>query len=98
MINDVDSIPTQPTSKRIREYCETHACRMRIVAAAANACRLKWGDGSLKSIFLRYLPRYERESDLFLSGLLHLCPFVDLAFEGRIDSEVAGLSRHFRWM
>ena len=25
MINDVDSIPTQPTSKRIREYCETHA-------------------------------------------------------------------------
>ena len=75
-----------------------NSCRMRIVAAAANACRLKWGDGNLKSIFLRYLPRYELESDLFLSGLLHLCPFVDLAFEGRIDSEVAGRARQFRWM
>ena len=75
-----------------------NSCRMRIVAAAANACRLTWGEGSLKSIFLRYLPRYERESDLFLSGLLHLCPFVDLAYEGRIDSEVAGRARHFRWM
>lgn len=75
-----------------------NSCRMRIVAAAANACRLKWGDSNLKSIFLRYLPRYERESDLFLSGLLHLCPFVDLAFEGRIDSEVADRARHFRWM
>jgi len=75
-----------------------NSCRMRIVAAAANACRLKWGDGNLKSRLLRYLPRYERESDLFLSGLLHLCPFVDLAFEGRIDSEVAGRARHFRWM
>jgi hypothetical protein len=70
-----------------------NSCRMRIVAAAANACRLKWGDDSLKSIFLRYLPRCELESDLFLSGLLHLCPFVDLAFEGRIDSEVAGRAR-----
>ena len=75
-----------------------NSCRMRIVAAAANACRLERGDGSFKSIFLRYLPRYERESDLFLSGLLHLCPFVDLAFEGRIDSEVAGRARRFRWM
>ena len=75
-----------------------NSCRMRIVAAAANACRLKCGDGSLKSIFLRYLPRYELESDLFLSGLLHLCPFVDLAYEGRIDSEVAFRARHFRWM
>ncbi len=74
-----------------------NSCRMRIVAAAANACRFLLGDGSLKSIFLRYLPRYERESDLFLSGLLHLCPFVDLAFEGRIDSEVAGRARLFRW-
>lgn len=74
-----------------------NSCRMRIVAAAANACRLKWGDDNLKSVFLRYLPRYELESDLFLSGLLHLCPFIDLAFEGRIDSEVAGLARLFRW-
>jgi hypothetical protein len=74
-----------------------NSCRMRIVAAAANACRLKWCDGS-KSIFLRYLPRCELESDLFLSGLLHLCPFVDLAYEGRIDSDVAFRARHFRWM
>ena len=74
-----------------------NSCRMRIVAAAANACRLKWGDDYLKSVFLRYLPRYELESDLFLSGLLHLCPFIDLVFEGLIDSEVAGLARHFRW-
>jgi len=74
-----------------------NSCRMRIVAAAANACRLKWSDGNLKSVFLRDLPRYELESDLFLSGLLHLCPFVDLAFEGRIDSEVAGRARLFRW-
>jgi len=75
-----------------------NSSRMMIVAAAANACRLKWGDDNLKSIFLRYLPRCELESDLFLSGLLHLCPFVDLAYEGRIDSDVAFRARHFRWM
>ena len=74
-----------------------NSSRMMIVAAAANACRLKWGDDNLKSVFLRDLPRCELESDLFLSGLLHLCPFVDLAYEGRIDSDVAGRARLFRW-
>ena len=75
-----------------------NSSRMMIVAAAANACHLKWGDDSLKRRFLCYLPRCELESDLFLSGLLHLCPFVDLAYEGRIDSDVAFRARHFRWM